>query len=100
MPFSRYLDDPEQQDDLSQSNVDFTSNARAPSVPNTSDVFSTNVHFQVPQLMMGPTVASGGGAEALPTGLLPNPDAFSASWAATSAVASLYVSTLHIPLKI
>lgn len=101
MPFSRYLEDtPESQDDNPQNNVDFSSNARDPAVHHPQDVFSTNVHFQVPQLMMGPTVAPGGGAEVLPTGLLPTPDAFSASWAATSAVASLYVPPICFPLEI
>lgn len=42
--------------------------------------FSANVQFQVPHLMLGPTLAPGGGAEVLPAGMLGNASALAAPW--------------------
>lgn len=60
MPFQRYLaaaDDPYQ-----------------PSTLDHPSLFTTNVQFQVPPLIIGaPTLAPGGGAEVLPQGFLPPP---------------------------
>ncbi|KAI0071862.1 hypothetical protein K474DRAFT_1712092 [Panus rudis PR-1116 ss-1] len=75
MPFSRYLQDAARNDDehfLDGSGVD-------------ASTFSSNVQFQMPQLMLGPTVAPGGGAEVLPAGMLANPIALSAPWFASSS---------------
>ncbi|CAL1699840.1 unnamed protein product [Somion occarium] len=94
MPFSYIQDTPDALDDTA-SNASFSSSARDGT--NTRDIFSTSVHFQMPQLMLGPTLALGGGAEVLPTGLLPTTDAFTASWSATSAVASLFPPQISPP---
>ena len=45
-----------------------------------ASIFSPNVHFQMPQLILGPTVAPGGGAEVLPAGLVGNSNSVASGW--------------------
>ena len=82
MPFTHYFnDDRPSHHDYQQSPVS----------PSTADlhhdpsIFSTNVQFQVPPVIIGaPTLAPGGGAEVLPQGYLPpqpsNTNPLSAAW--------------------
>ena len=49
-------------------------------------IFSNNVQFQMPQLMLGPTLPPGGGAEVLPAGLVGTPPSVTASWLADTAL--------------
>ena len=69
MPFSRYLQSNERDQQPSKPDDDLDHAA-----------FSTNVHFQLPNLIFNaPTVPPGGGAEALPAGLYPPPSS-SLAW--------------------
>ncbi len=65
MPFSRYLQSNERDNHNNDDDLDH-------------HAFSTQVHFQLPNLFHAPAVPPGGGAEALPAGLCP-PSA-SLSW--------------------
>ena len=43
-------------------------------------IFSGNVQFQMPQLILGPTIAPGGGAEVLPAGIVGRQSAIASNW--------------------
>ena len=78
MPFTRYLTD----DDAFQHHQ---SPVSAPDHHNDPSIFSCNVQFQVPPVIIGaPTLAPGGGAEVLPQGYLPpapsNANPLTAAW--------------------
>ncbi|KAI0665438.1 hypothetical protein C8Q78DRAFT_1141377 [Trametes maxima] len=71
MPFSRYLGDAHDTD-----------HDHDPDPADHNLTFSTQVHFQLPNLILNaPTVPPGGGAEALPAGLYP--PSSSLSWFAS-----------------
>lgn len=74
MPFERYLQQPPHPDPAHATDP-------PPSVyTHDPATFSANVQFQLPNLVLGPSVAPGGGAEVLPAGFLGNAAAFHSSW--------------------
>ena len=70
MPFERYLHVPVAPDDLdSEQHPSYNAHPRdRRNLSLDPSIFSTNVQFQVPQLMLGPALPPGGGAEVLPHG--------------------------------
>lgn len=54
-----------------------------------ASIFTNNVQFQMPQLMLGPTVAPGGGAEVLPAGMVGHTNSMASAWL-TNHTASRY----------
>ncbi|KAI0792590.1 hypothetical protein C8Q75DRAFT_804955 [Abortiporus biennis] len=82
MPFERYFNTDQHEDSTNYSQRDsFPEEYRSDySQLSGSPTFSTNVQFQMPQLMLGPTLAPGGGAEVLPAGMLANTNAFGSGW--------------------
>ena len=91
MPFSRYLgDDNDDNDDPSPEHD--------PDALDHSVTFSTNVQFQLPQLILNaPAVPPGGGAEALPAGFYP--PSSSLSWFASPEGYSNNLCVLFLRLR-
>lgn len=85
MPFERYLN-PQTSDETSaahQSAYDVSSSSKHDGHIDQS-IFSNNVQFQMPQLMLGPTLPPGGGAEVLPAGIVGNTNAVASTWLSPS----------------
>lgn len=82
MPFERYLNATPAQDDTTSEHRnaygDIPRGAQDLSFDHS--IFSTNVQFQVPQLMLGPTLPPGGGAEVMPAGMVGNLNNVASSW--------------------
>ncbi|OBZ65109.1 White collar 1 protein [Grifola frondosa] len=77
MPFERYIGQPRPVAD----NPSYEQYSHDHSLPVDPNTFSSNVQFQLPQLMLGaPTLAPGGGAEVLPAGLFGPTGPLTSSW--------------------
>nr|BAO20282.1 white collar protein 1 [Grifola frondosa] len=77
MPFERYIGQPRPVTD----NPSYEQYSHDHSLPVDPNTFSSNVQFQLPQLMLGaPTLAPGGGAEVLPAGLFGPTGPLTSSW--------------------
>lgn len=95
MPFERYIRYAPEHDPNTQtleshqpSAATYSDYGVPPSIPGRSDpygydhtIFSHNVQFQMPQLVLGPTLAPGGGMEVLPAGMVNRPP-IASSWLA------------------
>ena len=91
MPFERYLDyspnhGPGDQASESSNRLsselaypDFSTSSRSDSYGYDHNIFSHNIPFQMPQLVLGPTVPPGGGMEVLPAGIVNRP-AIASNW--------------------
>ena len=93
MPFERYLR-PQSNEHASPHTRNPTSHPatytgygahaeRIDSFGLDAQIFSQNVQFQMPQLMLGPTVAPGGGAEVLPAGIVGQSGSAASTWLTT-----------------
>ncbi|KAF7798496.1 hypothetical protein EIP86_009717 [Pleurotus ostreatoroseus] len=94
MPFERYLHsalprDPhaphheQQQQQQQHTYPDYSASAAsADHYAFDSSIFSSNIQFQMPQVMLGPTVAPGGGAEVLPAGIVTHSNPLPPTWLA------------------
>ncbi|KZT00746.1 uncharacterized protein LAESUDRAFT_665406 [Laetiporus sulphureus 93-53] len=91
MPFSRYLDQSPSDSPTYAHPSASHSDAALGLDPST---FSSNVQFQVPNLIFGaPTIAPGGGAEVLPPGFISTHGPLTASCPSTSSAPPKY----HLP---
>ena len=89
MPFERYLRpqidqaEPEHRRDVHHG-IPYSDYSLSSSRPDPlgfdASIFTSNVQFQMPQLMLGPTVAPGGGAEVLPVGIVGHSGAMTSTW--------------------
>ncbi|PSR70761.1 hypothetical protein PHLCEN_2v13381 [Hermanssonia centrifuga] len=88
MPFERYLQPPQHHRTQRQhDNAYYTHPAEALDHFNLDpSVFSNNVQFQMPQLILGPTLAPGGGAEVLPAGIVGHPTALTSTWLTSPSI--------------
>ncbi|KIP06325.1 hypothetical protein PHLGIDRAFT_72862, partial [Phlebiopsis gigantea 11061_1 CR5-6] len=89
MPFERYVTYTPHHNDASHRAEHHTSPPSYQPYPSSStddlssydpSIFSSNVPFQMPQLIMGPTLAPGGGAEVLPAGIVNPSTNISSAW--------------------
>ncbi|KAF8627534.1 hypothetical protein AX15_004382, partial [Amanita polypyramis BW_CC] len=83
MPFEKYLQD---TDYSPHENTHHGAASIADAYSTDSRTFSTRVQFQIPHFMHTgpPTLAHGGGAEALPVGIFNHTDSLAASWFANN----------------
>ncbi|KAI0087456.1 hypothetical protein BDY19DRAFT_907612 [Irpex rosettiformis] len=81
MPFERYLNSQPSHTEASSPDQHpaFDSSPKH-DIHLDHSIFSANVQFQMPQLMLGPTLPPGGGAEVLPAGIVGNPSAVASTW--------------------
>ena len=82
MPFERYLNHQPSDDSSAsaqQSAYDASLSPKHDVLLDTS-IFSSNVQFQMHQLMLGPTLPPGGGAEVLPAGIVGHPNTVATNW--------------------
>jgi hypothetical protein len=88
MPFEKYLRDDDGDNVAATQYPDYTygDNARTSALGIDSSTFSSSVQFQIPQFMLDgpPTLALGGGAEVLPTGMFNSPGTMASSWFSNS----------------
>lgn len=90
MPFERYLlyngaehardDQAANHQQSTSAYSDYAAPSRSESYQYDPSIFSGNVQFQMPQLMLGPSIAPGGGAEVLPAGMVGRPSALAPNW--------------------
>jgi hypothetical protein len=80
MPFERYLNPQADSDAPPQTQQTVADSPSKQNIPLDQSIFSNNVQFQMPQLMLGPTLPPGGGAEVLPAGMVGSANVVTSSW--------------------